>query len=517
MHRKHSFYFLLVILSLLFITVPAVVTAQTTTLSNNSGAGNNSWFIDGERTLIINGFDLTPRNLSFPITVDALTIAVEEAVPGASIDMVVYTDANGGSPADATLAGSAQVTINNAGTVTVPFPTPVTVNSPVMWVGFYLPVDFRFLSDTSGTSVLTYWAWTPNSTFSLSDLSSAQVLGPSDGSAPVSIDLGGIARISAQITESAGGATTPGDDTSTGDTSGTQLQPQAGTVGVQIPAQTSADLSVMSRYPYCGELIFYDSEDLSISANGAFRLFCRADLGSYSPGVVSNEDQIAAGITTMERRGYLYEVFAGGNYQKEPHDSEKLAVPVTHCIRPEQADLDEAVIGIAYGAPRAWEILPSVRYGELTCAEVTHTGFMSYFVPRTGGEPTANADLYFVGRVRLVDAEGNSDDISCGFRYELRYAIRNEGFEATPPLTLTVEDVHLRTGTITREAIYQIPAIPAGETMNFYQPGFQAPTAFFNEAHRMFLRIDSNDQLAELKENNNQYILDYLLRPSVAC
>lgn len=516
MHRKHSFYFLLVILSLSFIIAPAAVTAQTTNLSNNSGAGNSSWFIDGERTLIINGFDLTPRNLAFPITVDALTITVEQAVPGATIDMVVYTDANGGSPADATLAGSAQVTINNAGTVTVPFPTPVTVNSPVMWVGFYLPVDFRFLADTSGTSVLTYWAWTPGSTFALNNLSSAQIIGPADGSAPVNIDLGGIARISAQITQNADGAPAT-TDTTTDDTGGTQLQPSPGTVGVQIQSQTSGDLSVLSGYPYCGELIFYDAEDVTISADGAFRLFCRADLGSYSPGVVSNEDQIAAGITTMERRGYLYEVFAGGEYQKEPRDSEKLAVPVTHCIRPEQADLNEAVIGIAYGAPRKWEILPSVRYGELTCAEVTHIGFISYFVPRTGDEPTANADLYFVGRVRLVNAEGNSEDIRCGFRYELRYAIRNEGFEATPPLTLTVEDVHLRTGTVTREAIYQIPAIPAGDTVNFYKPGYQAPTAFYNESHRMFLRIDSNDQLAELKENNNQYILDYLLRPSVAC
>lgn len=516
MHSKTLFYAIPLLLLLTILSGTSNVTAQTSTLSNNSGDGNSSWFIDGERTLVINGFDLGPRNLAFPITVDSLSISVQQAVPGASVDMVVYTDDNGGSPIDAALVGRTQVTIDTAGTATFAFPEPVVINSPVIWIGFYLPIDFRFYADTSGSSVLTYWAWTPSGTFDLADLGSAAVFGPSDGSSPVNLDLGGVARITAQISQNADGQPSVVTD---GDTSGdVVIQGNPGDIGIQLQSQTNANLSVLDQYPYCGELLFYDPEDVGISARGAFRMHCRADLGSFSPGRVINEDEIATGITTMERRAYLYEVFAGGNYQMTPENSEKLRVPVTHCIRPDQIDLEEAVIGIAYGAPRQWEILPSVRYGELVCAEVTHIGFISYFIPRTGGEPTANADLYFVGRVRIVDPnEPNNDSIRCRFNYEVQYAIRNEGFEATPQLTLQIQDIHIRTGTVAKEVTYTIPPIPAGETVNFTQFNFEAPSIYTNEAHRMYLRLDAGNQLAELNELNNQYILEYILETSRRC
>ena len=66
-----------------------------------------------------------------------------------------------------TLAGSQQVDITQAGTFTVTFTTPVQITQPVVWVGFNLPVGFSFAADTSGTSVLTYWAWTSGGTLRL--------------------------------------------------------------------------------------------------------------------------------------------------------------------------------------------------------------------------------------------------------------------------------------------------------------------------------------------------------------
>src|SRR5687767_6769427 len=73
------------------------------TLLNNSGTTSSNWVIEGEPTLVMNGFDLTPLNLTFPITLDVVTIALNQAVPDAPVQVVVYEDSNGGSPIDARL------------------------------------------------------------------------------------------------------------------------------------------------------------------------------------------------------------------------------------------------------------------------------------------------------------------------------------------------------------------------------------------------------------------------------
>ncbi len=189
---------LLIVLCVIGIAAPA--SAGTTVLSNNSGSASAPWQINGEPSLVITGFDLNSLGIQRPAVIDKISIVVQTPVPGGAVTAVVYQDANGGSPSDATLAGSQQVDITQAGTFTVTLAAPITVNQPVVWIGFYLPVGFSFLADTSGTSVLTYWAWTPGGTFDLNTLSSAQVLGPSDGTAPVNLNLNGKARITAEIT-----------------------------------------------------------------------------------------------------------------------------------------------------------------------------------------------------------------------------------------------------------------------------------------------------------------------------
>ena len=49
--------------------------------------------------------------LGLPATIDKVSIAVDTPVPGAAVTVVVYQDANGGSPVDATLIGQASVNI----------------------------------------------------------------------------------------------------------------------------------------------------------------------------------------------------------------------------------------------------------------------------------------------------------------------------------------------------------------------------------------------------------------------
>jgi hypothetical protein len=171
-----------------------------------------------------------------------VSISVNKPVPGGAVTAVVYQDTNGGSPVDATLVGQTSVNIASAGVFTAVFPTPVQVNAPVVWVGFYLPVNFEFLADQSGSSVLTYWAWTPGGTFDLTRLSSASVLGPANGTAPVNLNMNGIARITAEITGGAGSVTVTG-------TPGASVLGTPGAVTTQVASTGNVDLSVLRGYP----------------------------------------------------------------------------------------------------------------------------------------------------------------------------------------------------------------------------------------------------------------------------
>jgi hypothetical protein len=238
------------------------------------------------------------------------------------------------------------VTISQAGTFTATLTNPITITQPVVWVGFYLPVGFTFLADTSGTSVLTYWAWTPGGTFDLSKLSSAQVLGPADGTEPVSINMNGKARITAEITGANAGTPAPGTQTP--------------------PSQGNVDMGVMAYYPSCGNLS-HDTADEYISYGDAINLHCTTVPWWETPPA-------PAGYT---QHGELYDVIAfkeHGNVEKD------FILAITHCIRPAAEDLNNAVMGLAYGQPRTWTILTTQRFGDVICAEVRHSGNITYFI-----------------------------------------------------------------------------------------------------------------------------------------
>ncbi len=333
-------------ISLLLIGIVAPVSAGDQVLSDNAGSGNAPFFISGEKTLIINGFDLNSLGIQRPAVIDRISIAVQTPVASTPVDVVVYQDANGGSPVDSTLAGSTQVTISSAGTYTTVLSTPITVTQPVVWIGFYLPVDFVFLADTSGTSVLTYWAWTSGGTFDLNNLSSAQVLGPADGTSPVNINMNGIARITAEITGANGTTTSTGTTTTTG--------------------QSNVDMNIVAVYSTCPD-VGHDTGDEYVSYNDAINLHCQIISLSQSP-----PPPIGYSL-----RGNLYDIIA---FKQNGVVEKTLLFRVTHCIRPAPEDIDHAVIGSAYGSPRVWHILATERFNDVVCAEVRQIGNLAYFV-----------------------------------------------------------------------------------------------------------------------------------------
>lgn len=324
-------------------------------LSSNSGTSSTVWFISGEASMVLNGFDLQARNVALPARIDRASISVRTATPGRPIEVVVYGDANGGSPADARMLYRQTVDITTAGVFTVTFNAPVTVSDRFVWIAFYLPVNFEFLADASGASVLTYWAWEPNSSFDVNNLSAADVIGPADGSAPVNINMNGVARITAEvITGTANSATTP-----VVTTTATPVQ--------QIVDGSGVSLAPMVAYAGC-PAVYYDNGDLGFTYGYGVKYYCNVVSRQLDPQPPDN----------FRQTGPLYDVYAFGL----PTGTTPLPAPVTHCIKPPADELAASIIGQAYGAPRKWTLLTTVRFGELICAEVYYTGFLSYFVPR---------------------------------------------------------------------------------------------------------------------------------------
>lgn len=348
MFRRGFWFAVAAVLLVAAFTSNNTVRAGDRVLSINSGTTSSSWFISGEASLVMNGFDLTNLGVALPAVIDRVSINVQTAVPNTPIDVVIYEDANGGSPADARLVAQTQVTINQSGVFTATLPTPATVNQRAVWIGFYLPVDFRFLADESGTSVLTYWAWTPNGRFDLTNLASAAVLGPADGSAPVNINMGGRARITAEAV-----------------TGGT---PAVVATNATTPGNVTGDASVLAAHFNCSN-IFYDTADEIITYQDIVNIHCNEVLSYQAPPAPNGYSQ----------RGLLYDIYffkSGGVVTWS-----RLSYAITHCIRPDPADIDRAVIGLAYGQPRTWHILPTARFNDLVCAEVQHGGNLAYFLP----------------------------------------------------------------------------------------------------------------------------------------
>lgn len=338
-------------LTLLFLTLTVFGSgAQSAdgTLTNNNGTASTLWFISGESSLVMNGFDLNARNITLPIQVESITISVRTPTPGIPVEAVIYQDQDGGSPQNATLLARKSFDITTAGIFTAKFDTPVTVNRRFLWVGFYLPVDFEFRADTQGKSVLTYWAWTPGGAVDLNNLSSAAVFGPGDGSGPVSITMNGVARINANIVSGGQVVTNP-------------------VSSPQILGDAATDLSVMTRYPVCAAK--YDSGDLLVTYQDALDLDCKVVNGAYQPDNPAGYAQ----------RGPLYDIVIFGVASS---GTVPIPYPITHCIAPTEKQIETAVLGLAYGAPRKWEILPTVRFGSTICAEVSYSGFLSVFLPR---------------------------------------------------------------------------------------------------------------------------------------
>ncbi len=493
--------FLTAILLLVFALSALPAAAGDIVLSNNSGNENAVFFVEGEASLVINGFDLTPLSMHLPTALDAVTISVSAPVPGGGAELVVYEDPNGGSPVDAVLVHRQQVALGQSGPNRVALSQPVIITEPVIWVGFYLPVGFRFNADQSGSSVLTYWAWTPGGAFDLNSLGSAAVLGPGDGSAPVGIQMDGIARISAELR-------TP------------QYDEMEATLPLdqQIVANIQQDTSVLEIYDGCGTLL-YDPADTNTSLANTFSLSCRVAYEVEAPTVVANPQNQ---LLDMQRAGHLYKISTLlSEDQLEPGATSQLPVRTTHCMRIQPGDLEVAVIGETRESQQwgeRWHILPSVRFGDIVCAEVSVANYLSYFLPRTPESPP-NVNLT-LGWTRV-----HPHPLVCGLPARLQVPLINTGqswFETpTGHVKLTVQDFHVKSGIPTMTYIMQINTETLGPgNHHLVEMGPVRVALFFDELHRLEVRVDDDNVIAETNEDDNIWFTEYILstyRDSLKC
>ncbi len=476
--------------SFTFSTLP--LSAGDLVLSNNSGSENAVFYIAGEPSLVINGFDLTPLGLELPAALDAVSISVSAPVSGSSIDLVVYQDANGGSPVDATLVYRQAVALERTGVNRIALEQPAIITQPVVWVGFYLPVDFRFHADRSGSSVLTYWAWTPESAFDLASLSSAAVLGPGDGSEPVGIAMDGIARITAEMR------------TAQYDEIGEALP-----VGEQFVAEVRQDTSIMKVYDNC-DLVLHDPEDISISTALSFPLDCRIAPEFEAPAAFANPpDQ----LLDMQRAGNLYKLETNlRDDQAVAGFPSQLPVRVTHCMRIAPGDLERAVIGEVRESKQwgeRWHILPSVRFDNIVCAEVSVANYLSYFLPRTAESPP-NVNLV-VGWTRV-----NPHPLVCGLEARLSIPIVNTGqswFETdSGDITIVIENFHVATSIPTTRLEMPINTDHFGPGVRrVVEAGPIFVDSFETELHRLEVRVDARNEITETNELDNSWQTEYVL------
>lgn len=453
-------------------------------LSINSGEESDVFWIEGEPSLVMNGFDLSAYAEDLPLALDAVTISVETPVVGARAVVVVYEDANAGSPYDAELVYRQNVSINEAGDVRIELQEPAFIQEEVAWVGIYLPVGFRFFADTSGSSPLTYWAWTPGGPFDLSSPSRAMVLGPGDGSAPVNIQMDGLARISAEIRSSTSLEVA-------------RLRP----LGQQIADATEYDTSNFVEHANCPGL-FYDPDDLAGFPDDFPALSCLVGSPIETPVEVLDSPE---GFIDVQREGTLYKIVA--------ENATALPKPVTHCIRAIDLHLESAVLGEAVDIPERWRILPSVRYGDLVCAEVGFTNYVSYFLPRSP-DAVQNVNLV-VGWSRV-----EPHPFVCGLHSRITAAIVNTGredfFTNNGKVQFSVENIHLPSNTIGQALDESYP------TWEF-QPGWRkaldvgtmrvTDPSMIGDRFRLQIRADTNYQVAETSEADNTWFTEYILRP----
>lgn len=119
--------------------------------------------------------------------------------------------------------------------------------------------------------------------------------------------------------------------------------------------------------------------------------------------------------------------------------------------------------------------------------------------------PQLNVNLV-AGNITL-----NPNPPRCNETFNIFIDVANFGSDVSPGGIVDVRDIHVATGTVTQTTVGAFPSVQPGQTVQVGPIPLTVST-YFEEDHRLELRIDPNNQVPETNENDNVNAITYRLQ-----
>ena len=128
--------------------------------------------------------------------------------------------------------------------------------------------------------------------------------------------------------------------------------------------------------------------------------------------------------------------------------------------------------------------------------------------PVASATPVTNANLVIVGTPVV-----SPHPLNCGQAATITVRIQNNGTGAAlAGGTIFVEDIHVASGARQQSTEGSFPLLQPGQTFDSVMR--LTVSTFFNEGHRINIRVDSNNTVPETNEGDNNFSTDYVLQKS---
>ncbi len=128
--------------------------------------------------------------------------------------------------------------------------------------------------------------------------------------------------------------------------------------------------------------------------------------------------------------------------------------------------------------------------------------------PVASATPVTNANLIIVGT-----PEVDPHPLNCGQTATITVVVQNNGTGAAlAGGSILVEDIHVASGARQQSTEGTFPLLQPGQS--FTSVMRLTVSTFFNEGHRINVRVDPNNGVAETNEGDNNFSTDYVLQKS---
>ena len=157
--------------------------------------------------------------------------------------------------------------------------------------------------------------------------------------------------------------------------------------------------------------------------------------------------------------------------------------------------------------------LPNGRNGWISPTVVRTTGEMRD-VPRVAPPPppvpTATPTPLTQANLVVQSITLSPDPPRCNQTFSVTARVANVGSgDATSGGSLSAQDVHVGTGSVTASTVGAFPPLAQGQTFDATMR--LTVDTYYNENHRLTIIVDSASQLPEINEGDNTAVREYTL------